>query len=309
MTASTLLAGLVWVAILLGVCQLMMFFLKGSRVHLVGTVISVSIAAAAHLTSTRWLPTLADAAPPASDDGPGVPTFLDPWRTFWQMAGEWWLAVWPWLILAILLGAVVFAAWKLLRPWVAGSVRARAARRSERTAHAAASIQRLRASLARWETLRDAYGALLMDPVRSLELQALFDLQVAQSREFHSAWTAFDDLARQFQHQDPTTVPEHTLDRLERRAGESEIFWNAAQRNAERIGWTNLAAADQPRAARALSLLTTAHDTTATAGERDNAWALAAKILAHLNLAHLPDQAVAAVLEHARPALTSGAGS
>lgn len=177
---------------------------------------------------------------------------------------------------------------------------------ANRTALHQVTRSRLTSGLSRWEAIRDEYGAILIDPVRSLELQALFDLEVDQSRSFHRAWCALDDMARLLvERPEGATIPEETLASLELQAGDAEGLWRSALRNAERIGWTNLAVSDRPRAGKALSLLRTATDPSAGAGERDNAWALAAKILAELNLAHLPTAALSAIEFHARPALAA----
>lgn len=287
---------------------------KGTSAISVLPALLVGLMGAGLLFRDKWL-SLLGSADPVPEDGPtspAGPSGWEAWDRVWRGAAEWLAAMWPWLVKGLLLIVVWYVgtvAIRLLDRRVARALDSHQARRSEQPAQGDVVQKRLVACLARWERLREAYGALLMDPVRSLELQALFDLQVDQSRSFHRAWTAFDELARDLRSEDAAVVSEETLDRLETRAGDTENLWLAAQRHAERIGWTNLMLADQPRAARALGLLKTAQSATASTGERDNAWALAAKILAHLNLAHLPEPAVAAVTARTRTALTQGAGS
>lgn len=288
------------VLVLLSFIHVRQFVVLGEGIHLVGALFCLGAAGAIFFQDAWLLPLFGVEQPVpggAVEDSPPA----------WHMVAEWWPSVWPWLLrglAAVLVGWMVFAGWRRLRPRVAAGLKRRADHRAERAVQAAAVHHRLEACLRRWTKLRDAYGALLLDPVRSLELQALFDLQVDSSREFHRAWTAFDDLARQVENADVATVPEEAIDRLETRAGDTENLWVAAQRHAERIGWTNLTHVDQPKAARALGLLKTATSGSATTGERDNAWALAARILAGLNLAHLPETALAEVEAQTRPALT-----
>lgn len=295
LSSSTFLDTFSVLLFLLSLFHLVVFLLKRRKEYLIGWM-AFFIAAMGLQFRYLWIPARTGTESTKSGrDGGG--------QAVWQTVTEWWPAVWPWLVgvVAVILGGYV--AVRLLAP----RLRSVADLRAERVARAAAGQQRLQVCLSRWERIRDAYGALLMDPVRSLELQAVFDLQVEPSRAFHQAWTSFDDLARQVQLLAPAAVAESTLDRLEVRASDTENLWEAAQRYAGRIGWSNLAAVDQPKAARALTLLRTAHSDSATAGERDNAWALAAKVLAALNLAHLPEPAVAAVQAHARPSLARGA--
>lgn len=264
------------------------------------SIAAVFIAASAWAMAARqtWLPVLDG----TGQDDPGTPSLRDRF----DQVGVWLSWVWPWALKGVLLalaasGMVVVM--RLVAGWVIAAVAGTKLLRAERRVRTITASRRLESSLSRWESLRDSYGTLLMDPVRSLELQALFDLQVDQSRAFHLAWVAFDDLARQMRNDDASSVSEDSMDRLESRAADAENLWTAALRHAERIGWTNLASADQPRAARVLGLLTTANDPAATAGERDNAWTLADRILAELNLAHLPEQAVASINARTRQAI------
>lgn len=143
------------------------------------------------------------------------------------------------------------------------------------------------------EAIRQQIGEDRCDPLYVLENGAFFDVGVHSSRMFFAALTAWED-----------NQASYTPDEAAKAASELKVLYDAARLNAERIGVLHLPGNQVDEGKKAQRLLNLAR-TTPSAGEREAAWAAAAKILLGLNLAYMPRQAVEALTAPQRPALNT----
>lgn len=141
------------------------------------------------------------------------------------------------------------------------------------------------------EAIQQQIGEDRCDPLYVLENGAFFDIRVDSSRMFFTALTAWED-----------NQASYAPDEAAKAAAELKVLYDAAKLNAERIGLLHLPGNRVDEGKKAQHLLNLAR-TTPSAGEREAAWAAAAKILLGLNLAYMPRQAVEALTAPQRPAL------
>ena len=126
------------------------------------------------------------------------------------------------------------------------------------------------------EELKDTYAKLMTDMVYRIENAALFDSAVPLTREFELLLMRWDDEA-----------PNLDSAGVSRLAGELELAFNTARKNAERLGLGHLPADAQADAARAAKAARLAAEATAP-GEKEAAMATVTRLLGSLALYYLP---------------------
>lgn len=142
-------------------------------------------------------------------------------------------------------------------------------------------------------------GEVQTDPVQSLELYALLDIVHPESARFWEQWIEVSD---KFADAERTReIPSG----LRAEVDAVERTWKSAYANAERLGLSAVGEdreADASKAVRAIRLA----ENTPNEAEAALAWQRAAELLAALNLAHLPEDAAAAIATRSRVAITDG---
>ena len=202
-----------------------------------------------------------------------------------------WLPIAGFVLLGALAAALIaLAVWWLTRR-VISWIRKRREQRAERKASEAQALRWRAQARDVVEAIQQQIGEDRCDPLYVLENGAFFDIKVHPSRMFFTALTAWED-----------NQASYTPDEAAKAAAELKVLYDAAKLNAERIGLAHLPGNRINEGKKAQHLLNLAR-TTPSAGERETAWAAAAKILLGLNLAYMPRQAVEALTAPQRPAL------
>ena len=202
-----------------------------------------------------------------------------------------WLPIAGFVLLGVLAAALlVLIGWWLTRR-VISWIRKRRELRAEREASEAQALRWRAQARDVVEAIQQQIGEDRCDPLFVLENGAFFDIKVHPSRMFFAALTAWED-----------NQASYTPDEAAKAAAELKVLYDAARLNAERIGLLHLPGNRVDEGKKAQHLLNLAR-TTPSAGEREAAWAAAAKILLGLNLAYMPRQAVEALTAPQRPAL------
>lgn len=204
-----------------------------------------------------------------------------------------WLPIVGFVLVGLLAAAlIVLIGWWLTRR-VVSWIRKRREQHMEREVSEAQASQRLSHARGIVEVIRQQIGEDRCDPLFVLENGAFFDIKVHPSRMFFAALTAWED-----------NQASYTPDEAVKAAAELKVLYDAARLNAERIGLAHLPGNRLDEGKKAQHLLNLAR-TTPSAGEREAAWAAAAKILLGLNLVYMPRQAVEALTAPQRPSLES----
>lgn len=202
-----------------------------------------------------------------------------------------WLPIAGFVLVGVLAAAlIVLIGWWLTRR-VVSWIRKRREQRAERKASEAQALRWRAQARDVVEAIQQQIGEDRCDPLFVLENGAFFDIKVHSSRMFFAALTAWED-----------NQASYTPDEAAKAAAELKVLYDAARLNAERIGVLHLPGNQVEEGKKAQHLLNLAR-TTPSAGEREAAWAAAAKILLGLNLAYMPRQAVEALTAPQRPAL------
>lgn len=202
-----------------------------------------------------------------------------------------WLPIAGFVLVGVLAAALIaLAVWWLTRR-VISWIRKRREQRAEREASEAQALRWRAQARDVVEAIQQQIGEDRCDPLYVLENGAFFDIKVHPSRMFFAALTAWED-----------NQASYTPDEAAKAAAELKVLYDAAKLNAERIGLAHLPGNRINEGKKAQHLLNLAR-TTPSAGERETAWAAAAKILLGLNLAYMPRQAVEALTAPQRPAL------
>mgnify|MGYP000460182937 CR=1 FL=1 len=204
-----------------------------------------------------------------------------------------WLPIAGFVLAGVLAAALIaLAVWWLTRH-VISWIRKRREQRAERKASEAQALRWRAQARDVVEAIQQQIGEDRCDPLFVLENGAFFDIKVHPSRMFFAALTAWED-----------NQASYTPDEAAKAAAELKVLYDAAKLNAERIGLAHLPGNRLNEGKKAQHLLNLARTTT-SAGEREAAWAAAAKILLGLNLAYMPRQAVEALTAPQRPQIAA----
>lgn len=153
----------------------------------------------------------------------------------------------------------------------------------------------------RWCAIDDAWTDLMCDPYAALTHSELLDVTLPRTAAFVAAYAEARDAMTG---RTAATTPDD-LTRLVRLVTSTETAWTEARDHAAHAGYAWLPEAECTLAATADKALTLAFDTTAEPGERANAAARAARLLARITTVRLPDKAHAEIAHISRKALPS----
>lgn len=135
------------------------------------------------------------------------------------------------------------------------------------------------------DRITDEIGAIQGDLLRSLELSDLFEMPVSTSHIFWDRWIEFCDRVELFP-KEPSVADRTQLVAL---ANTVQTEWDVALANAEKMRLSYLEPATRVEATRAVNLIRRGTDERTPVPERELLMERAARILADLNLAHLPE--------------------
>lgn len=179
-------------------------------------------------------------------------------------------------------------------------VRASKARKASENARVEVVMGRIDSMEKVVNKIRDRLGEVQSNVIESLELYALLDTKFPETERFWAKWIGVTDKLADARRS--KSIP----DGLRADVDAVERAWKSAYANAERMGLSAVGDDREDDAGKAIRSVRLAEGTS-NRHEAALAWQRAASLLASLNLAHLPEPAMAAVESGSRLALTDGA--
>jgi prepilin-type N-terminal cleavage/methylation domain-containing protein len=247
---------------------------------IIGILAAISIPALSKMQEKKRL---AEGGTPKPTPEPSAPPG-DPFTVNWSVIGLVAMVI-VFLVFLAIVGVAMFQ--------ISANKRNAASQLSDRWKHA----------LDKHNVIRDEYAELTLDPVKSLQHSALWDVGNDRTRKFHEAYAEAQDIASLWGTKQPTD--EATIAKYEKALRSSVQAWEDAVKHAARLGYQWMPKEDADSARKAVGLIKKSRDTAATESERALSAQKAKELIDGIGVVFFPKETTAAVEALVRVAIAA----